>query len=57
MSQSLGAIMGALEIDTEKPDWREDAVMLMQAMQVIVLMGIDDELNKIAIELRRAGYR
>lgn len=51
--QSLGAIMGALKIDTERPDWQEDAAMLMQAMQTIILMGIDDELSKIAFELQQ----
>lgn len=57
MSYSLGAIMGALEIDTEQGDWRTDAKLLMQAMQTIILMGIEDELDKIANELHRASYR
>ncbi len=57
MSMSLGAIMGALEINTEHGNWRTDAQLLMQAMQTIILMEIGDELDKIANELHRASYR
>ena len=57
MSFSLGAIMGALEIDTDKPDWQDDAALLVRCMQQITLMGIEDELDKLVVETHRAGFK